>query len=256
MSQTRSRFTDGTHNFYSEKYHAAFQSSVWANCPIKEIQADPSLGFIFEEHWTNFVGSISGTTLTGWTGQNQTSGSGTLPDGLGGLLRLNAAATTAARGVQFQKLGEVFLPTVSKPIWFEAKVILNTTLAAELFVGLAKDDNTIISGSANTSTDHIGWQSVTDDGVLLFTAEKAGAGVTKASTTLVAGTAVRLGFRVLNATATTMKIEHWVNDTKQSTTQLNANVTVEAIKPSLVCQAGGTGTPTFDNVYMKCVQLY
>ncbi len=252
---TRSRYDGRIQNLYDDEYHAAFQSGVWSNCPIREIRSDPSLGIIVEEHFDNWWGATpSSTTMAGYTASNATSGSVSITSAAHGICALNAAAVTAARGVQIQKIIPTFMCAVDKPLWFECKFRVNA-LAAEMFAGLALLDTTIISGSGNSSTDHIGWQCVTDDGVMLFSAEKAGTGDTEASTTLVANTDIRLGFRVLNASSSTLKIEHWVNDTKQSTTHTNANVSVLMLSPSFVCQAGGTGTPVMRLDYYRAVQV-
>jgi len=253
---TRSKYQSGNLQFYDDKYHAEAPTGVWASCPLAAIAGDPSLAYVYDSNWCNYMGAeATGVVLAGYTVTSAASGAITMPDSAGGVLRLTAGTSAAAAGVQVQKITFDFLPAVGQPIWFETMVEVNA-LTAELFFGLASTDTSIISGSANSSTDHIGWQCVTDDGVLLFSAEKAGTGTTKASTTLVAATAIRLGFKVSNATATTLKIEHWVNDTKASTSHVNANVSVKPLSPSLVCQGGGgTTVPILRNYYTKCVQM-
>ena len=253
---TRSKYQSGNLQFYDDKYHAAAPAGVWASCPLAAIACDPYLAVVYDSNWCNYMGvEAADRTLAGYTVTSATGGSIRMPDSAGGVLRLLPDTSAAAVGIQVQKNTFDFLPAVDRPIWFETLVEVNV-LTTELFFGLSLTDTTIISGSANTSTDHIGWQCVTDDGVLLFTAEKAGTGATKASTTLVAATAIRLGFRVSNATATTLKIEHWVNDTKMTTSHVNANVPVKPLAPSLVCQGGGGITiPTLRHYYTKCVQM-
>ena len=252
---SRSRFTQGNIQFYDDNYHAAAPAGVWATCPLTAIASDPALAYVYDSNWPSYMAAEAATTtMAGYTVSNATSGSATMPDSAGGVLQLNALASTAARGVQVQKNTFNFFPKAGKPIWFET-MVKTSTLVTEMFFGLSISDTTIIGGSANTSTDHIGWQCVTDDGVLLFSAEKAGTGATKASTTMVAGTYVRLGFKVYGASSTTLKIDHWVNDTKQSTSHVNANVSVLALGPSWVCQGGGTGIPVVRNAYTKCVQI-
>jgi hypothetical protein len=252
---TRRKYVKNIQNPYQEGLNPAFAVGLWADCPLEAIRADPSLGYIFYEDFTNWrTATPTSTTMTGWTGNAATSGSVTIPDSAGGWLNL-ISAETAARGMQVQKNHEIFFPAVDKPIWFEARIRLLVTLVAEVFVGLSNNDTSILSGSANTSTDHIGWQSVTDDGVLLFTTENAGTGNTEAASTLVVGTAIRLGFKVENATSSTMVVNQYINDVKQAAGGVNANVSVMELKPSLVCQSGGTGVPVLHVDYVKCVQL-
>ena len=252
---SRSRFTDGNIQFWDDKYHAAASAGVWATCPLAAFNGDPSIAYVYDSNWASFqAAEAATTTLAGYTVTNATSGSATMPDSAGGVLQLNSLADTAARGVQVQKNTFNFFPKVDKPIWYETEIVTDN-LVAEMFYGMSISDTTIINGSANTSTDHIGWQCVTDDGVLLFSAEKAGTGATKASTTMVADTNLRLGFKVSNASATTLKIEHWVNDAKQSTTHVNANVSVLALGPSWVAQGGGTGRVVARNFWTKIVQI-
>ena len=252
---TRRRYVKNVQNVYQDGLNPAFPVGLWADCPLEAIKADPSLGYYFFEDFTEWpTATPTGNTITGWTCTKATSGSNTIPDSAGGWLDL-VSAETATLGLNAQKNHEVFFPAVGKPIWFEVRFRLLTTLVAELFLGLAADDTSIISGSANSSTDHIGWQSVTDDGVMLFSAENAGTGNTEDASTLVAGTVIRYGFKVENATASTMVVNQYINDVKQAAGGVNANVPVMELKPSLVCQSGGTGIPTLHVDYIKCVQL-
>ena len=252
---TRRKYINGVQNPYEDTLNPAFPVGLWADCPKEAIIADPSIGYRFFEDFTQWhTATPTSTTITGWTVTQVNSGSATIPDSAGGYLDL-VGAVTAANGLQAQKNHEVFKCAVDKTLWFEARLSVQTSIAVEFFCGLAINDTSIIAGSANSSTDHIAWQSVTDDGVLLFSAEKAGTGDTESSTTLVAGTKVRLGFKVSNATATTLKIEHYVDDVLQSTTHTNANVSVLEMKPSLVCQGGGSGIPTMHVDYIECIQL-
>ena len=252
---SRSRFTEGNIQFWDDKYHDAASAGVWATCPLAAINGDPTIAYVYDSNWASYqAAEAATTTMAGYNVDNATSGSATMPDSAGGVLQLNALASTAARGINVQKNTYNFFPAVDKPIWYETEVVVNT-IVAEMFFGLSNENTAIISGSANASTDHIGWQCVTDDGVLLFSAEKAGTGATKASTTMVANTNLRLGFKVSNASSTTLKIEHWVNDAKQTTTHVNANVSVLALAPSWVCQGGGTGLPVVRNFWTKVVQM-
>lgn len=253
---TRRKYIGNVQNPYQEGLNPAFPVGLWADCPLEAIRADPSLGYIFFEDFTQWhTAAPTGNTLTGWTNTLAgSSGSNAIVDSAGGWLDL-VTAETATRGCNAQHNAEKFFPAVNKPIWFEVRFRLLTTLVAELFLGLSMTDTAIIDTSANASTDHIGWQSVTDNGVLLFSTENAGTGNTEAASTLVVGTAIRLGFKVENATATTMVVNQYIDDVLQDAGGVNANVPVMELTPSLVCQSGGTGIPTLHVDYIKCVQL-
>ena len=252
---TRSKYQNGNLHFYDDKYHAEAPTGVWSSCPLAAIAGDPTLAYVYDSNWASYEGAEPATTtMAGYTVTNATSGYVAFPDSAGGQLALHSDAGTTAYGVQVQKISFNFIPAVDKPIWYESSIIVDN-IVTEAFVGLSNSDTSIISGGANSSTDHIGWQVVTGDGVLLFSAEKGGTGTTKASTTLVANTILRLGFKVSNASATTLKIEHWVNDTKQTTSHVNANVSVAALSPSWVCHGDGTGLAVLKNHYTKCVQM-
>lgn len=132
------------------------------------------------------------------------------------------------------------VPAAGKDIWFETTVkVVDTFDKVEFFAGLSEVRTAIISSSANASDNHVGWQCVTDDGVLLFSAEKATAGATKAATTLAEDTYVKLGFRIKGVT----EIEQYINGVLTGTNHATANIPVLAMVPSFVCQSAGTNDP-------------
>jgi hypothetical protein len=254
MAGTKSKFVGGSLNFYDKTHNPSFPVGMWADCPLNAIAADPSVGFVFFEDFTGpMQGDATATTnLDGWTCTQSTTGAVNMLDEAGGILEIDSASATVTQGLNVQATESViFTPAADKDIWFETRVRVDEALTAELFFGLSVADTSIIATSANSSANHIGWQCVTDDGVLLFSAEKAGAGATKSSNTLVEDTFVRLGFKVNGVT----DIEFWVDDAKQSTTHVTANIPIVAMCPSFVCQSDGSQDPIVGLDYVKCVQL-
>jgi len=255
MAGTRSKFVGGSLNFYDKTHNPSFPVGVWADCPLLAIRNDPAVGFIFEEDFSNFPAAPSGTTLAGWTVTQATTGQVSLESAAntpGGVLLIDSNSATATQGVQIQKADLIFKPAAGKDMWFECRLkIVDTFDKAEIFAGLSEIDTTLIASSANSSANHIGWQCVTDDGVLLFSSEKAGTGATKASVTIEEDTFLTLGFKINGVT----DIEHWVNGAKIATTHVTANIPTVALSPSFVCQSGGTNDPIMHLDWVRCVQL-
>jgi len=220
-------------------------SGAFAKAPILRSINDPSYGIYFYDDFTHLP--------TGkYTVTQATTGTFTISPSLaGGIALADCASSTATQGVNVQ-LADVFArPIAGTTLYFEAKVkATDIGTGPEFFLGLASADTTIIATSANSSTNHIGWQSVTDDNVLLFSAENSGTGATKASTTLVEDTWVTLGFKVNGIT----DVEHYVDGVKQSTTHVTANIPVTGLAPSLVCQSNGTTDPIVQIDYWRVLQ--
>ncbi len=246
---TKSRFKENNQIFFDDKYNSAAADGVWAVCPTNAAMHDPGMAQILFEDFNN----IDAATLAGWTAtQAGAVGTWALTDAAGGVAIADSGSTTVTQGVNVQKIGEVFKPAADKDMWFEARVkVVDTFDKAELFIGLSITDTAIIDTSANASTDHIGWQCVTDDGVLLFTAEKGGAGATRAAATIAEDTWIKLGFHVKGVTS----IDQYIDDVKVGTANVTANITVAEITPSFVCQSGGTNDPILHVDYVKCVQI-
>jgi len=254
---TRSNWKSGKHNFWDNQINTTFPGGVWATCPLTAMACDPTVAYEFFEDFMNWKGvAVATTAMAGWTVTQATAGAVTTSDSLqGGILVMDSDSTTATQGVQVQYTEGTlpFIPVADQDIWFEVKLkVVDDAVLTEFFAGLSEADTSIISGSANTSANHIGWQCVTDDGVLLFSAEKAGAGATKASTTLVEATYVRLGFHVKGITS----IDHYVNGVKIATSHVTANVPIVGLTPSFVCQsAGSSSEPILYIDWVRCVQI-
>ena len=245
---TKAKWTGQNVAFFDTTHNASFPSGVWADCPVLAAMQDPNVAHSIFEDFNN----IDAATLAGYTVTQASAGTFALSDAAGGVALVDSGSATVTQGANVQKLGECFKPAVGNDIWFECRVkVADTFDKAELFIGLAITDTTIIDTSSNSSTDHVGWQCVTDDGVLLFSAEKGGTGATKAAATIAEDTWITLGFKVNGVTS----IEHWVNGVKIATTHLTANISVAELTPSFVCQSGGTNDPILHIDWFKCFQL-
>lgn len=256
MSLIRSNWKNGILNFWHSTQNTTFKTGVWRDCPLLAIQADPTVAYTFFEDFMNWKGvAIATTVMAGWTATQASAGAITTSDtAQGGVLLMDSASSTVTQGIQIQYTEGTlpFKPAADKDIWFECRLkVVDTFDKCEFFAGLAAVDTSIIATSANSSANHIGWQCVTDDGVLLFSSEKATAGATKASTTIEEATYIRLGFKVNGIT----DVEHYVNGVKIATTQVTANIPIVGLTPSFVCQSGGTNDPIVHLDWVRIIQL-
>jgi hypothetical protein len=219
---------------------------------IGQVFQDPGYGFGFCDHFLSEV-ELSHYTLT-----QATAGTFALDDAVGGVALLDCNSTTQGQGGQIQRqgasTGAVFLPSAGTTIWFEARIkVADTATGPEFFLGLSAEDDTLIATQANSSPNHIGFESVTNNLVLLFHGEKAG---TRASCTtpgtLVDDTWVKLGFRVNGVTS----VDVFVDGVKFLGTNAitSASIPVVALTPSVVCQAGGTTDPITHIDWLACAQ--
>lgn len=233
-------FTDpGTRrvSHYDPTLSSGYSANLWKSCPLLEYQHDPMIGFMVDERWDSYNAAA---TTGDYVLTQATAGTAAISTAAPGVLEIDCNSTTATQGVNLQRVKSVFKPAADKHIWAEFKVkVVDTYDKAELFVGLSDVETGIIASSANASDNHIGWQCVTDDGVLLFSAEKAGTGATKAAATIAEDTYIKLGFYVNGVT----EIEQYVNGVLTGTNHVTANIPVVALVPSFVCQSGGTNDP-------------
>uniref|UniRef100_A0A6M3XGL9 SO2946-like C-terminal domain-containing protein n=1 Tax=viral metagenome TaxID=1070528 RepID=A0A6M3XGL9_9ZZZZ len=172
-------------------------------------------------------------------------------DAENGVLSLDCNSTTETQGIQAQKTLASFLPKAGRNIWFEARVKVTgiANLNAELFIGLAEIDTTVIAASAVSTANHLGFSSVTDDCILLANAEKAGTGATTTGVTIKADTWYRFGFKVSGLTS----VSFYVNDAYVSALP-TANIPIVVLAPTFVCQSGGTDQPVLHVDYVICQQ--
>jgi len=246
---TKSFWTEGNLALFDPTHNPNFLNGPWQDCPMLAYLCDPTIAHYLMEDFDN----IQAATLAGWTATQATTGTWAITDEVGGVARADCNSVTQGQGINVQKLGENFKCAAGKDLWFEARFRVTDTFDdCELFVGLAITDTTVLVSQANTATDYIGWECVTNDGICLFETEKAGVTVTgKAAMTLEEATWAKVAFKVNGVT----DIEHWVDDVKLSTTQITANIPVVEMTPTIVCQSGGTADPLLDVDYIRCFQL-
>jgi hypothetical protein len=225
-----------------------YRTGLWATCPLAEYMHDPSVGVLLQE---DFISYDAAATTGDYILTQATQGTAAISTTEPGVLVLDSNSATVTQGANLQRAKSMFIPAAGKDIWFETKIKVDLAANAELFIGLSEIDTTIIGTSANSSANHIGWQCVTDDGVLLFSSEKAGTGATKAAVTLANDTYVRLGFRVKGVT----EIEQYVNGVLTGTNHVTANIPIVATYPSFVCQSDGADDPILFIAGFRVFQL-
>jgi hypothetical protein len=251
-------FTDpGTRrvSYYDPSISTTYStSSLWRSCPLLEYLHDPSIGFYVNDPMDSYYAAA---TTGDWVLTAATSGSAAMSTSIAGTLAIDSGATTAAQGVNLQRVKAMFIPAANKDIWAEFYISLTATTPpvtkAQLFVGLAAIDTTIIASGSQSTNNRIGWQIETG-GLLVttFTADKAGTATTKTGPTLTAATAIRLGFRY-DGTADTL--QQYVNGATSGTAVATANIAKLAMYPSFVCQSDGTDEPILNVHGYRIFQL-
>lgn len=243
-------YTDGSGRVsqYDPTLSTDYASNLWKTCPMQEYLHDPSIGFYLQEDFTHYD-ATDDYTLT-----QATTGAAAISTAAPGVLEIDSNSSTATQGANLQRTGACFLPASGKDIWFETSIkVVDTYDKAELFIGLSEIDTSIIASSANSSANHIGWQCVTDDGILLFSSEKAGTGATQSAATIAEATYIKLGFHY-DGTADT--ITQYINGTSSGLSgHVTANIPKVAIYPSFVCQSGGTNDPILHVAGYRVFQL-
>jgi len=229
---------------------------LWGDCPRDEIKNDFSAGWYFEDDFMNGIGT---TDSARYAITNATAGTFLMDDAQGGVALADSASTDATKGINVQladgSTGERFIPVANSDIWFEARVkAADMATGPQFFLGLSEISETILASSLNTSANHIGFESVSDNGVLLIQGEKAGTrnSALDSPHTLVDDTYVKLGFKVTGVT----KVEFYVDGVVKATQLATANIPILALTPSLVCQSGGTTDPIVHIDWWAAYQEY
>lgn len=239
----------GRVSHYDPTLSTGYSANLWKTCPLLEYMFDPMIGFMVDERWNSYNAA---STTGDYVLTAATAGTGAISTAAPGVLELDSGSATQGQGATLQRVKSAFLPAAGKHIWAEFKLkVVDSYDKVEFFCGLSEIDTTLIASQANSSANHIGWQCVTNDGVLLFSAEKAGTGATKAATTLVEDTYLTLGFYVNGVT----EIEQYVNGVLTGTNHVTANIPVVAVYPSFVCQTGGTNDPIMHIAAYRIFQL-
>jgi hypothetical protein len=238
MATRGNTHTGGVASFYDLALSPTYPTGLWRDCPLLEYMFDPNIGTLLEFNGHDYDpeatnGNYVLTQATAGTAAMSTTETGTL--------LISAGSTTSTHGANVQRVKSAFIPAADKHIWAEFNVSWTgvTNLNVETFVGLSEIDTTIIGSSAMSTANHIGWQSLTDDGVLLLDSEKASAAATSAATTIVSGTKFRLGFKITGVTSA----QQYINGVAVGSEVATANIPIVAVYPSFVCQSGGTDSP-------------
>jgi hypothetical protein len=234
---------------YDPTLSSNYANNLWRDCPLQEYTHDPSIGIYLNESFNSYDAAA---TTGDWVLTQATAGTAAISTAAPGVLELDSGSSTTQQGANLQRVKSIFLPAAGKDIWFEVSLkIVDTFDKVELFAGLSDVETAIIASSANASDNHIGWQCVTDDGVLLFSGEKAGAGATRAATTIAEDTYVKLGFKVNGVTS----IQQYINGVETGTATATANIPIVALVPSFVCQSAGTNDPIMHIHSLRVFQL-
>lgn len=236
---TRGWHKAGMRSVYNSGLNAAHhQQGLWQTCPLQEYLHDHTIGIHFLEEWHGYDAEA---TVGDYVLTQATTGTAAISTAEGGVLELDSNSTTSTQGATLQHNKFCVLPAASTEIWaeFEFKIV-DTYDKVELFVGLSELDTSLIAASANSSANHIGWECVTDNGVLVFAGEKGGARDTASTAATIAeATYIKVGFYVNGVTS----ITQYINGVVTGDTIATANIPVVAIYPSFVCQSAGTNDP-------------
>lgn len=240
----------GRASFYDPAITATYATGLWNTCPLLEYLFDPSIGTMWDFSGHEYDAEA---TVGNWVLTQATAGSAAMSTTEPGTLSINSGSTTATQGANVQRVKSMFIPAASKHIWAEFNVSFTGVgaLNVQTAIGLFEIDTSVIGSSAVSTSNGIGWTSVTDDGVLLFDTEKATASATRAATTIVSGTKVRLGFYVNGVTS----ITQYINGVATGTDTATANIPIVALYPTFVCQSGGTDQPVLHVHNARVFQL-
>ena len=249
---TQAIWKENNQIFFDYKYNAAAADGVWATCPTNAAMHDPGMAHtIFED-----FNDIDAATLAGWTATQATAGTWALTDEVGGVALADSGSTTQHQGINVQKLGESIKPAADKDIWFEARIkVVDTYDKAEIFVGLADTDTTLMPSGAmdSTNANYVGFAiPTTGAGVMALygckaTAEDTVAGVA----TIEEATYIKVAFKVTGVTS----VEYWIDGVRGASTLATANIPIVDLTPSFVCQTDGTNDPILHVDYVKCLQI-
>lgn len=240
----------GVASFYDTALSSTYLTGLWRDCPLLEYMFDPSIGSLLDEQFHTYDAEA---TVGDYVLTQAVAGSAAISTTAPGTLSIDSGSTTATQGANVQRAKSCFIPAADKHIWAEFNVSFTGVgaLNVQAAIGLFEIDTTIIASSAVSTSNGIGWTSVTDDGVLLFNCEKATAAATSAATTIVSATKVRLGFKVTGVTG----IQQYIDGVAVGSSVDTANIPIVRLAPSFVCQTGGTDQPVLHVHGYKIFQL-
>lgn len=222
---------------------------LWGLAPhnMNQLLDNPSLGHFLWDDFLTFTSAASGITsdwvgtLVGTTPTIVLSAQGDTGYLKGGQLKMSTIGTNAGDGINLQKPGSAFIAAANTTIIMEVGFKVQTAATqTSAFIGLGTVDTTCITSSnalaigATTTANHIGFQSLTGDGIYLFGAGKAATATTKTSNTITAGTVVKMGFKIKGVT----RADQYINGvlTSPTTPILTANIPITGLTPTIVIQ--------------------
>lgn len=226
-----------------------FSQGVWAHAPVLENLFDPTLCSFLNEDWQDYETSSGPYTLT-----QATTGTAAIDTTAPGRLLIDAGATTANEGANLQRLKSAWVPAAGKSLWAEWLLTLTATsppvTKAQLFVGLAASDTTIIASGAMTTNNRLGFE-ILAGGLLqtTITADKAGASTSQTGPLLVDNAPTKLGLHYHGGSDT---VQFYVNGAPFGAPITTTNIPKVVVYPSWVCQSDGTDRP---NLYLSAYQI-
>lgn len=261
---TKSRFTGGVLNFYDGAINPTMPNTLWGNCPISSILADPSVGTIFMDDF-NYNAPLDANLI--WTevddGSTGTNAISDAANGVGTLV--TAGADNDHHAVS--SIAESWLFASGKKLWFEARFSLteaNTNESAWWF-GLTDTLTTggLQANAAGPLASYDGALIWKDEATMAIDFETSNAGTqatTSAMATFVSATWTRVGF-YFDGTATTSVVTPYYNvaGTNALTAGTAQNITLSGLAEMHIVagvKAGpSNGAETLSIDYIKCVQL-
>jgi hypothetical protein len=240
---------------YNDPTSRGYSPDLWRDCPRDEIMRDRSAGYFFSDDFIDFpTGKYTFTDNTA-VGSAATGALSASTDGEAGVLLLSSVSTTSGEGGQIQLPSLAFYAATTKTMWFECRFKqTGTTTAGETFIGLHETDTTILASGALTGANMLGFSSVSDDNVILFTGEKAtAADGNSISTTLAEDTYIKLGFRC-GIEAGVLVARAYVNgvDAGDAAILAAANIPVLGLTLSAAIHSSGTTAPVMKLDWWDC----
>jgi hypothetical protein len=229
----------GRVSVYDPDINPTHVTGLWRTCPLQEAVCSPKIGVLLDEDFVDYDATDT------YVATAATTGTAAIDTATPGTLKLDAGATTAAQGLNLQRTKACFVPAANKSLWFETRVTLSAATPpvtkAQIFIGLAASDTTIIASGSQSTNNRIGWQIETAGNLTsVFTVDKAGTGTTATGHTFVAATAVNLGFYYDGVADT---VQQYINGVATGTAIATTYIPKLAIYPSFVCQSDGTDRP-------------
>ena len=173
---------------------------------------------------------LTNATYAGYTVIAVPVGTLAMSDEVGGWLKLVGGAD--GQGIQMQQVGETWLPTALKDIWFEASIKVDDGDDQDWFVGMASTDADIFAGDP---TELIAFRGVDASANIDFQVRNGGAGAqVDTGTDMGDGTAVRLGFHVDGIT----RVVPYINGVAQ--TAVTTNIPTAEMCLTFGGRSGGT----------------